>query len=204
MKRSGNNAAALFHHYEAACPGIGIRRCAERRIIRITCAPWRSRSGCTPGRAPMGNAIISPCRILLRSPSLSVWNIRTGSPAGIYPNGFAQTGEETIRFLRPQEAERKEVCSPVFCPYGCGSYCQNGSGAPRGGGVRFWFWDSLFRGGVHRPGGTEAAGKREAGRWAAGRRRPAAGRPGLWRRRRQSQRPFLRIRTGPAFAASHA
>ena len=25
-------------------------------------------------------------------------------PAGMYPNGFAQTGEETIRFLRPQEA----------------------------------------------------------------------------------------------------
>ena len=126
-------------------------------------------------------------------------------PAGMYPNGFwTNGGGNHSFFLRPQEAERKEVCSPVFCPYGCGSYCQNGSGAPRGGGVRFWFWDSLFRGGVHRPGGTEAAGKREAGRWAAGRRRPAAGRPGLWRLRRQSQRPFLRIRTGPVFAASHA
>ena len=33
------------------------------------------------------------------------------------------------------------------------------------------------------------------GRWAAERRRPYAQRPGLWRQRRQSQRPPVRIRT---------
>ena len=55
------------------------------------------------------------------------------------------------------------------------------------------------------PGGaglTSYTGGGGAGRRNAA-ARPRSGRA-LWRLRRQSQRPFLRIRTGPAFAASHA